>query len=347
MANLTDIPFSILDLAPVVEGSDSAQAFKNMVALAQLAEALGYNRYWLAEHHNMPGVASSATAVLIAHVANHTKTIRVGSGGIMLPNHSPLVIAEQFGTLESIFNGRIDLGLGRAPGTDPMTARALRRDSGVSARDFPELVAELALYLSNSDSAVKAHPGVGTNVPLWLLASSTYSASLAAELGLPFAFASHFAPDELYQAIKIYRRNFKPSHTLAKPYVMVGVPLIAADSDREAQRQATSTYQKFLALVRGKPVQLKPPVDNMTEVWSEFEAQSVRSRLAIAIIGGAETCKRKLTELLESTQADEFIFVSDFYDFRDRLRSFEILASIKEPESKKAVLKNAELADRR
>lgn len=344
MANLADIPFSILDLAPVVEGATPTEAFKNMVALASRAEALGYNRYWLAEHHNMPGVASSATAVLIAHVANHTKTIRVGSGGIMLPNHSPLVIAEQFGTLESIFSGRIDLGLGRAPGTDPMTSRALRRDSGVSARDFPELVAELALYLSNSDSAVKAHPGTGTNVPLWLLASSTYSATLAAELGLPFAFASHFAPDELDHAISVYRRHFRPSRTLAKPYVMVGVPLIAADSDREAQHQATSTYQKFLALVRGKPGQLKAPVDNMTELWSEFEAQSVRSRLAIAIIGGADTCKAKLTALLERTGADEFIFVSDFYDFKDRLRSFEILASLKNTQRQNAVLKSAELS---
>jgi len=344
MDNLNDIPFSILDLAPVVEGSTPTQAFKNMVALAGHAEALGYKRYWLAEHHNMPGVASSATAVLIAHVANHTKTIRVGSGGIMLPNHSPLVIAEQFGTLESIFSGRIDLGLGRAPGTDPMTSRALRRDSGVSARDFPELVAELAMYLSNSDSAVKAHPGAGTNVPLWLLASSTYSATLAAELGLPFAFASHFAPDELDHAISVYRRHFRPSLTLAKPYVMVGVPLIAADSDRESQRQATSTYQKFLGLVRGKPGQLRPPVDNMTEVWSEFEAQSVRSRLAIAIIGGAETCKAKMTALLERTGADEFIFVSDFYDFKDRLKSFEILASLKNSRGQNAVLKGAELS---
>lgn len=330
MANLSNISLSVLDLAPVATGQTAADAFRNTLELARHAELWGYKRYWLAEHHNLPGIASSATSVLIGYVAAGTSTIRVGSGGIMLPNHAPLVIAEQFGTLESLYPGRIDLGLGRAPGTDSMTAYALRRGLSADGHDFPELLAELLRYLTASDGDLKVHayPGSGLDIPIWLLGSSTFSARLAAELGLPFSFASHFAPDELDQALKLYRSKFKPSRNLKRPYVMVGVPVIAAETDALANKLATTTYQKFLGLVRRQPVQAKPPVDNMDTIWTEYEKAAVLSRMSIAAIGGPETVARKLNQLLQRTEPDELIVVSDFFDFQDRLRSYEILSSL-------------------
>ncbi|MBS1957130.1 MAG: LLM class flavin-dependent oxidoreductase [Cyanobacteria bacterium SZAS-4] len=330
MSKLSEISLSVLDLAPVATGKTASDAFINTLELAQNAERLGYKRYWLAEHHNLAGIASSATSVLIGFVAAGTSKIRVGSGGIMLPNHAPLVIAEQFGTLESLYPGRIDLGLGRAPGTDSMTAYALRRGLTADGHDFPELLAELQRYLgeSDSDTRVRAYPGTGLNIPIWLLGSSTFSARLAADLGLPFAFASHFAPDELDQAIKIYRSKFQPSAELQKPYVMVGVPLIAAETDALANKLATTTFQKFLGLVRRQPVQSKPPVDNMDSLWNAYEKAAVLSRMEIAVIGGPDTIERGLDALLQRTDADELIVVSDFFDFKDRLNSYEILADV-------------------
>ena len=330
MSKLSEISLSVLDLAPVATGKTASDAFRNTLELAQSAERLGYKRYWLAEHHNLPGIASTATSVLIGFVAAGTSTIRVGSGGIMLPNHAPLVIAEQFGTLESLYPGRIDLGLGRAPGTDSMTAYALRRGLMADGHDFPELLAELQRYLEapDSETRVRAYPGAGLNIPIWLLGSSTFSARLAADLGLPFAFASHFAPDELDQAIKIYRSKFQPSPHLQKPYVMVGVPVIAAATDTLANKLATTTFQKFLGLVRRESVQSKPPVDSMDSIWNTYEKAAVLSRMAIAVIGGPETIKRGLNSLLERTNADELIVVSDFFDFQDRLNSYEILANV-------------------
>jgi luciferase family oxidoreductase group 1 len=330
MSKLSQIPLSVLDLAPVATGKTAADAFKNTLSLAQHAEKLGYNRYWLAEHHNIPGIASTATSVLIGYVAGGTSRIRVGSGGIMLPNHAPLVIAEQFGTLESIYPGRIDLGLGRAPGTDSMTSYALRRGVMSDGHDFPELLAELQRYLGEPsiDQKVRAYPGSGLNIPIWLLGSSTFSARLAADQGLPFAFASHFAPDELDQAIKIYRSKFQPSAELKQPYVMVGVPVIAADSDKLANKLATTTLQKFLGLVRRQPIQSKPPIENMDQIWNAYEKAAVLSRLEIAVIGGPETVQKGLEALLDRTNADELIVVSDFYEFQDRLNSYEILANV-------------------
>ncbi len=330
MPKLSEIPLSVLDLAPVATGKTASDAFHNTLELAQNAERWGYNRYWLAEHHNLPGIASTATSVLIGYVAGGTSKIRVGSGGVMLPNHAPLIIAEQFGTLESLYPGRIDLGLGRAPGTDSITSYALRRSLMADGHEFPELLAELQRYLAapTSEQKVRAYPGSGLNIPIWLLGSSTFSARLAADLGLPFAFASHFAPDELDDAIKIYRSKFQPSSDLKKPYVMVGVPLIAAESDKLANKLATTTFQKFLGLVRRQSVQSKPPVENMDEIWNAYEKAAVLSRLDIAVIGGPDSVKKGLDALLERTDADELIVVSDFYDFQDRLKSYEILADL-------------------
>jgi luciferase family oxidoreductase group 1 len=325
---LAEIHFSILDLASVATGRTASDAFKNTLNLAVAAEKLGYNRYWLAEHHNLAGVASSATAVLIGYVAANTKSIRVGSGGVMLPNHAPLIIAEQFGTLESLYPGRIDLGLGRAPGTDGATMRALRRDIARTGQDFPELLAELLSYFApvKEGQTVKAHPGAGLNIPIWLLGSSDFSARLSAELGMPFAFASHFAPEELFNAIAVYRRYFRPSQSLSKPYLMIGVPVIAADTDREAQRLATTSYQRFLGLVRGQSVMLKPPVESMDGLWSPHEKAAVASRLQIAAFGSATTVRSKLENLVATTQADELMIVTDTYSFGDRLRSYEIVS---------------------
>ena len=316
--------FSVLDLAPVREGGTVAEAFRNTVDLARHAERWGFTRFWIAEHHNMPGIASAATSILIGHVAAQTSAIRVGSGGVMLPNHAPLVIAEQFGTLETLYPGRIDLGLGRAPGSDELAARALRYDT--AEENFPRQVAELLAYLAPAGPGQRlvAFPGVGTNVPVWLLGSSTYSAKLAATLGLPFAFASHFAPALLMEAIEAYRTGFRPSHYLERPYLMAGVPLVAAETDAEARRLATSSMQRQVKLIRRQPIFVPPPVESMEGIWSEAEKFLVDSRMAIAVIGGPETVRQKTARILRETGADELIFTSDLYDHALQLRSFEI-----------------------
>ncbi len=318
--------FSVLDLAPVRVGGTIAEAYRNTVDLARRAENWGFTRFWLAEHHNMPGIASAATSILIGHVAAATSTIRVGSGGVMLPNHAALVIAEQFGTLETLYAGRIDLGVGRAPGSDPLASQALRYNT--AEEDFPRQVAELLAYLAPSGPGQRliAYPGAGTQVPVWLLGSTTYSAQLAARLGLPFAFASHFAPTLLMEGIEAYREEFQPSRYLDSPYVMAGVPLVAAETDAEAERLSTSALQRALKLIRREPIFVPPPVDTMDGLWSESERFLVESRLAVAAIGGPETVRRKLDLLLHETKADELIFTSDLYDHTQRLRSFEIAA---------------------
>jgi luciferase family oxidoreductase group 1 len=320
--------FSILDLAPVRTGGAIAEAFHNTLDLARHAEQWGFTRFWIAEHHNMPGIASAATSILIGYVAAQTSTLRVGSGGIMLPNHAPLVIAEQFGTLETLYPGRIDLGVGRAPGSDEVAARALRYNT--NEEDFPVQVRELLAYLAPAGAGQRlvAFPGAGTNVPVWLLGSSTYSAQLAAALGLPFAFASHFAPALLMQAIETYHGSFQPSQYLDRPYLMVGVPLVAAETDAEAKRLATSAQQRHLKLIRREPIYVPPPVESMDGLWSEAERFLVESRLSAAVIGGPDTVQRKLSQLLQDTGADELIFTSDLYDHALRLRSFEIAADV-------------------
>jgi luciferase family oxidoreductase group 1 len=331
MPKLGQTPLSVLDLSPVRAGGTIADAFARTVDLARHVERLGFNRFWLAEHHNMPGIASSATAVLIGHVAGATGRIRVGSGGVMLPNHAPIVIAEQFGTLEALYPGRIDLGLGRAPGTDPLTTRALRRDLADDDNAFPQNVQELLALLApaGENQKVRAVPGAGSNVPVWLLGSSTFSAQLSALLGLPFAFASHFAPQRLMEAIEVHRHYFRPSEYLEKPYIMVGLPVVAADSDERAQYLATTQHQRLVNLVRGKPTVLLPPVESMDGLWDEREEAYVRSHLGVAAIGGPETVRRHLERMLAETGADELIVTSDFYDHADRLRSFDILAELK------------------
>ena len=326
---MPDCPrFSVLDLAPVREGGSISESYRNTVDLAQHAEAWGYTRFWLAEHHNMPGIASAATSILISHVAAATSSIRVGSGGIMLPNHAPLVIAEQFGTLETLNPGRIDLGVGRAPGSDGAAARALRYRT--SDEEFPGQLGELLAFLAPAGPGQRlvAYPGAGSNVPVWLLGSSTYSAQLAAQLGLPFAFASHFAPGLLFEALEIYRGEFKPSAYLEKPYAMAGVPLVAAESDAEAHKLATSLLQRHLRLIRGKPIFVPAPVESMDGLWSEAERFAVESRLGAAAIGGPDTVGRKLARFLAETRVDELIFASDIYDHSLRLRSFEIAAEV-------------------
>lgn len=327
------IPFSVLDLSPINQGSTAAQAFNNTKELAQLAEKLGYHRYWLAEHHNMPGIASAATSLVISHVAANTKTIRVGSGGIMLPNHSPLVIAEQFGTLESLYPGRIDLGLGRAPGSDQRTARALRRHmGGDTAENFPQDVVELQDYFSapSDYQALCAVPGAGLNVPIWLLGSSMFSAQLAAELGLPFAFASHFAPGFMKSAVEIYRARFKPSATLAKPYVMLGLNVFAADTDDEAHRLFTSLQQQFINLIRGTPGQLHPPIDSIDAYWQPGEQAHVERSLACAVVGDRETVREGMQNFIDDTAPDELMITAQIFDHAARLHSFEIVAEVKE-----------------
>lgn len=328
--SMPNVVLSVLDLAPIVAGGTAAESLRRTLDLAQHAERWGYRRYWLAEHHNMPGIASSATSLVIGHVAAGTEKIRVGSGGIMLPNHAPLVIAEQFGTLESLFPGRIDLGLGRAPGTDMRTARALRRNLGTGGDDFPELLQELRAYFDPSlgpfTPGVRAIPGEGLNLPIWLLGSSGFSAQLAARLGLPFAFASHFAPEYLLPALELYRTGFQPSREWEKPYVMIGINVIAADTEEEARRLATSPLQQFLNIVRGRTGQLQPPVDSMDGIWTEQEKAMVESMLRYAIIGDRDTIRRKLPEFLAETQADEVIATCQIYDHAARLRSYEILA---------------------
>jgi luciferase family oxidoreductase group 1 len=326
------IPLSILDLAPIITGGTPADSFRNTLDLAQHAEKWGYHRYWLAEHHNMPGIASSATSVVIGYVAAGTEKIRVGSGGIMLPNHAPLVIAEQFGTLESMYPGRIDLGLGRAPGSDHIAARALRRGLGSNGEDFPEQLNELRHYFNPTDESravmPRAIPGEGLSVPIWLLGSSGFSAQLAGHHGLPFAFASHFAPDFVLPALKLYRDNFRPSAELEKPYAMIGVNVIVAETEEAAKFLATSQEQAFLNLIRGRMGQLNPPVDSMDGLWSEQEKMMVRKQLSFTIAGTKATVRDRLNAILEETEADEMIVVSQIYDHGARLRSFELLSEI-------------------
>ena len=325
------IPFSVLDLAPVCAGSDAAQSFRNTLDLARHAERLGYQRYWLAEHHNMPGIASAATAVLIGHVAGGTSTIRVGSGGVMLPNHAPLQVAEQFGTLASLYPGRIDLGLGRAPGTDQATARALRRYFD-SAEAFPNDVVELLGYFepAQPDQPVRAVPGAGIEVPVWLLGSSLFSARLAAALGLPFAFASHFAPDAMSQALDFYRREFKPSSRLQRPYAMLALNVVAAETDQEARRLFTTMQQSFVNLRRGKLGFVPPPIDEIESYWTPQEKAGVENALACAVVGDRNTVARGIAAFIERHQPDELILTANIFEHAKRLRSFEIAATVRD-----------------
>jgi luciferase family oxidoreductase group 1 len=321
------VPLSILDLVPVIVGATPREALHNSLDLVRHAERLGYRRYWVAEHHNMTGIASAATAVVIGYLAGGTSTIRVGAGGIMLPNHSPLVIAEQFGTLESLYPGRIDLGLGRAPGTDERGLRALRRDP-MRADEFPQDVTELRALLApvQQGQAIQAVPGAGLNVPLWILGSSTFGAQLAAHLGLPYAFASHFAPDALTQALAIYRSEFQPSTQLDRPYAMVGVNVVAAGTDAEARRLFTTVQQAFTNLRRGRPGPQQPPVDDIEQYWSPAEKLQASHMLRYAIVGAPDTIRDGLQRLVSATQADELMVVSNIYDHAARVRSYEILA---------------------
>ncbi|AOY89125.1 hypothetical protein BKP64_13645 [Marinobacter salinus] len=319
--------YSLLELASVREGDSVGATLANSVAYARHAEGLGFKRFWLAEHHNMEGISSSATSVLIGHIAGQTNVIRVGSGGVMLPNHPPLVIAEQFGTLESLYPGRIDLGLGRAPGTDPVTARALRRD-GLGAEQFPEDVATLQALLGplRPGQPVKAIPGAGTNVPIWLLGSSLYSAQLAAMRGLPYAFAGHFAPRLYREALRVYRDNFQPSDQLDKPYAMLAVPAVPAESMDQAKFLATTSYQRILALFRGQPLWMRPPVESMNGLWNAGEKASVQDFLALQLLGDAHSLKRQIDDLLATVDVDELMFTVDIYDPEKRRHALDILA---------------------
>ena len=323
------IPLSVLDLAPIIQGGTASQALANTLDLARLAERLGYHRYWLAEHHNMPGIASAATAVVIGHVAQGTSTIRVGAGGIMLPNHAPLVIAEQFGTLAALYPGRIDLGVGRAPGTDQRTALALRRTLEGDIENFPNDVVELIALLGDSQPGqpVRAIPGSGSHVPVWMLGSSLYGAQLAAALGLPYAFASHFAPDQLEAAIAFYRQSFRPSPAHARPYVMLGLNVFAADSDSEARRLFTSLQQAFINLRTGRPGPLPPPVDDIAPFLTDPRIKPMLdSALACAIVGAPETVRTGLAAFIARHQPDELMITAQIYDHAARKRSFEILS---------------------
>jgi luciferase family oxidoreductase group 1 len=322
-------PLSILELGRVREGSDRRAALDEARSLAQHAEALGYTRLWVAEHHNMPTVTTAATSLVIAHIAAGTKTIRVGAGGIMLPNHAPYVIAEQFGTLETLFPGRIDLGLGRAPGTDQLTLRALRRDPA-NAENFPQDVLELQAFLAPAapGQRIEAVPGSGTNVPLWILGSSLFGAHLAAELGLPYGFASHFAPQELHRALAIYRERFKPSPQRQTPYALIGINIVAAETDEEARYLATSQQMSFADIFRGVRGPIRPPIDNIDDYWTPQEKAQASHMLAFAIIGGPQTVRRRLEAVVAETNADELMVVSDVFDPQKRRRSFEIIAEV-------------------
>ena len=323
------IPFSVLDLSPITEGGDARASFRNTLDLAQHAERWGFNRYWLAEHHGMPGIASAATAVLLGHVAGGTSSIRVGAGGIMLPNHSPLVIAEQFGTLEALYPGRIDLGLGRAPGSDQVTARALRRNLASDADAFPQDVVELMDYFAGATTrAVQAVPGAGLDVPLWILGSSTFGAQLAAALGLPYAFASHFAPGLMMQAIDVYRATFRPSAQLDKPYVMLGFNVFAADTDAEAQLLASSMQRAFVNLRTGHPGKLQPPQAGYRDSLGAPERHMLDQVLSCAAIGSPATVARELQAFVERTGADELMITSQIFDHQARLHSYEIVAQV-------------------
>lgn len=328
---LQSTPYSALDLATVIEGKTPAYTFKTSLDLAQHVEKWGYTRYWLAEHHNMISVASSATSIVIGHIAGGTETIRVGSGGIMLPNHSPLVIAEQFGTLASLYPDRIDLGLGRAPGTDQLTAMAIRGEQRLSAaQNFPQDVLKLQAYLSadNHKSSVRAIPGEGLDIPIWILGSSTDSAHLAAALGLPYAFASHFAPAQFLTAINLYRKNFKPSAQLAAPYVLACVNVVAADTDAEAHKLATSLYQLFKGIITGKRQLLQAPVGSLKEILNEYEEEQVNQMLSCTFIGSKETIRKDLQEFIDQTQVDEVMATSHIFDHQARLHSYELLSEI-------------------
>jgi luciferase family oxidoreductase group 1 len=326
------IPFSVLDLSPIIQGASPADALRNTLDLARHAEKWGYRRYWLAEHHNMPGIASAATSVVIGYVASGTSDIRVGAGGIMLPNHSPLVIAEQFGTLASLFPGRIDLGLGRAPGTDLLTMRALRRGLDGDEDQFPRDVQELLFYFQSATlgQKVRAVPGAGLHVPIWLLGSSLYSAQLAALLGLPFAFASHFAPADLSEALRVYRALFRPSKQLDHAYVMLAANVIVAETDVEARRHFTSVQQSFANLRRGTPGQLPPPIDDIDAYLSPAEKASVSHSLSCSFVGRSETVARGLQAFIDAHQPDELIITGHIYDHAARLRSFEMASQLRQ-----------------
>ncbi len=330
MTQPADIPLSVLDLSPVPQGTSVSKALANTLDLARHAESLGFHRFWLAEHHNMPGIASAATTVVIGHVAAGTTKIRVGSGGIMLPNHAPLMVAEAFGTLAALHPGRIDLGLGRAPGTDQATMRALRRYMGGVDR-FAEDVVELQQWFkpASEDQSVRAVPGEGQDVPMWLLGSSTYGAQLAAALGLPYAFAAHFAPDQLMEAIEVYRRGFRPSEQLDKPYFMICIGVCAADTVEEARRLFTSTQQQFLALRRGRPGLLPPPVDDITAIAAPHELAGLDHTFRYSAIGSPETVAAKVKAVIAATGADEVMAASQIFDHAARLRSYEILAGLR------------------
>jgi luciferase family oxidoreductase group 1 len=325
MPQTPPLPLSVLDLSPVTQGSDAGTSLRNSADLARHAERLGYRRFWMAEHHSMPGIASAATAVALAFVGSQTSTIRIGAGGIMLPNHAPLIIAEQFGTLESLFPGRVDLGLGRAPGTDQAAAYAMRRNLSSDANQFPNDVVELMGYFRGENGRVRAIPGEGLKVPVWILGSSLFGAQLAAMLGLPYAFASHFAPQMMMEAIDVYRRQFQPSQQLAEPYVMLGFNAIVADTDEEAELLATSVQQAFVALRTGKPIQLPPPRRGYADELP-LEARAIlRSVLSASAIGSPETARRQLEEFVQRTRPDELMITSQVYDHQARLRSYELL----------------------
>lgn len=324
-----DTKFSVLDLVPMVKGDSVQQAIKNSLNLAQHVEALGYNRIWIAEHHNIDTFVSSSTALLIGYIAQGTKSIRVGSGGIMLPNHAPLVVAEQFGTLETLYPGRIDLGLGRAPGTDQLTAKALRRERKESVNDFPQDIQELQKYFSSDKiSPVRAIPGEGLEVPLYILGSSTYSAQLAGYLGLPYAFASHFAPTHLHEALGLYHSNFEVSKQLKKPYTMAGVNVTIAETDEEAEYLSTSMKRMMLNIIRDTREPISPPVESMEGLWNPMEAAHIANMMQHAFIGSKETVTKKLIAFIDKTRVDELIVVSHIYNHQARLKSFEMLADI-------------------
>lgn len=327
---LADIKYSVLDLATVVQGSNPAESFKKSLEVAQLAEKIGYTRYWFAEHHNMANVASSATSVLIGYVAGGTSKIRVGSGGIMLPNHAPLIVAEQFGTLASLYPNRIDLGLGRAPGTDQTTALAIRGENFNAAHNFPRDIVRLQTYFSddNAGSKVRAIPGEGLDIPIWVLGSSTDSARVAAAMGLPYAFASHFAPTYFKEAIKLYRDNFKPSEQLQKPYVMACINVVAADTDAEAEYLSTSVKQFFMGVVTGKRQLLPPPVKSMDSIWNVFEEEAVMQMLAYSFIGGPEKIKAELTSFIEETGVNEVMATTHVFDHQSRMYSYKVFADV-------------------
>ncbi|PKV76072.1 LLM class flavin-dependent oxidoreductase [Pontibacter ramchanderi] len=327
---LSDIKLSVLDLVPIRTGKSIHDSFQHSLALARHVEELGYTRYWLAEHHNMPGIASSATVVLIGYIAGGTSTLRVGSGGIMLPNHAPLVVAEQFGTLESLYPGRIDLGLGRAPGTDQVTAYALRRDLQGNVEDFPNNVAELRQYLSkeNSTAKVRAIPGEGLDIPVWILGSSTFGAQLAGLMGLPYAFASHFAPAALHAALKVYRDSFQPSDQLQEPYAMACVNVVAADTDAEANNLATSLYQSFLNVIQGKALPMQPPVESMKDRWSLQEEYAVKQMLRYSFVGSKKSVQEELQAFVDETQVNELMISTGIFDPQKRQHSYTLLSEI-------------------